>query len=106
MPNRARKRKAGSKRRPAQAVWPVERARAQFARMIERAAEGTPQRITRHGREVAVVLSLDEYRRLAGPKGTLVDFFRQSPLATLTDEEHDRLFARDRTPIGPPIDFS
>ena len=49
--------------------------------MLERARKDGPQTVTRHGRKVAVVLSHEEFEKLSRPKDSLVDFFRNSPLA-------------------------
>jgi hypothetical protein len=37
--------------------------------------------ITLHGRDAAVVVSASDYARKGKPKGSLVEFFRKSPLA-------------------------
>lgn len=36
--------------------------------------------ITLHGRDAVVVVSANEYGKLSRPRGSLVDFFRKSPL--------------------------
>jgi prevent-host-death family protein len=48
--------------------------------LIERAANNGPQTMTRNGRKVAVVVSSDEWDRKTKRKGTLADFFAESPL--------------------------
>jgi prevent-host-death family protein len=64
-----------------QDTWPVETARANFARLIDGALSGRPQRIRRRGKDVVVVLAAEDYDRLVAPRDSLVDFFRNSPLA-------------------------
>ena len=44
--------------------WQLQEAKQQFSRVVSEAEGGSPQIVTRHGREVAVVLGIDEYRRL------------------------------------------
>ena len=44
-------------------VWPLQDAKQRFSEVV-RAAEKAPQIVTRHGKEVAVVLDIEEYRRL------------------------------------------
>lgn len=44
--------------------WQLQDAKQQFSRVVSEAEGGSPQIVTRHGREVAVVLGIDEYRRL------------------------------------------
>lgn len=46
------------------ANWQVQDAKTRFSELIERADREGPQTITRHGAERAVVLSVDDYRRL------------------------------------------
>ncbi len=56
-------------------------------------AEHEPQIISRHGVEVAVVLSLEKYKELQGKKQSVAEFFRNSPLYGL-----DLEFERDKSP--------
>lgn len=49
--------------------WQLQDAKQQFSRLVDRAREGEPQLVTRHGKEVAVILDVDEYRRLTAPHG-------------------------------------
>ena len=61
-------------------TWPVARAKAQFSALIDRAIEEGPQTITRSGRKAVIVVSAEQWERKTKPKGTLVEFFRNSPL--------------------------
>jgi prevent-host-death family protein len=60
--------------------WQLQDAKNQLSRVVAEAKVRGPQTITVHGRPAAVVLSIEEYRKLARPKGSLVEFFRRSPL--------------------------
>ena len=60
--------------------WQVQEAKAMLSKVI-RSAEQEPQIITVHGKESAVVLSMDSYRKLTSPKESLVRFMEQSPWA-------------------------
>ena len=62
------------------ATWKLEDAKNQFSRVV-RAARRQPQVITRRGREVVVVISVEKYRQLALRQPHLVDFLLRSPLA-------------------------
>jgi prevent-host-death family protein len=79
------------------ATWQLQAARANLGEVVTAAAK-TPQRITRNGKPVAVVLSQEEYNRLTKPRLSLIEFFQQSPWAEITAEE-EALFERDRQPI-------
>lgn len=61
-------------------IWALQDARANLNEMIDRSIEEGPQTITRRGRESAVVLSIADFKRLTRPKGSLLTFFRESPL--------------------------
>lgn len=60
--------------------WQVQEAKNKLSQLLKDAGELGPQFITSHGREAAVVLSMADYRALTQGAGTLVDFFRASPL--------------------------
>jgi antitoxin Phd len=46
------------------ARWQLQEAKQQFSRIVTLAQTEGPQVVTRHGREVAVIVGADEYRRL------------------------------------------
>lgn len=54
--------------------WPVQDAKNQFSRLVELAGTSGPQTITRHGKPVAVVLAVEEFRKLQ-PKEKPHEFF-------------------------------
>ena len=62
------------------AIWSAAQAKARFSEVIGRALKEEPQEITRNGRPVVVVVSIEEWARKTRPKGTLADFFAASPL--------------------------
>lgn len=55
------------------AIWQVQDAKQRLSELLRRAAAEGPQFVTKHGEEVAVVLDIADYRRLAGGVET-VDF--------------------------------
>lgn len=61
-------------------VWSIASARAKLSEVIERAGTEGVQFITRNGKLAAVVLSAEEWARRTEKKGTIVDFFMNSPL--------------------------
>ena len=58
----------------------VKEAKNNLSNLIRLAEKGEPQIIRRHDAEVAVVISIAEWKKLNGKKESLVEFLRQSPL--------------------------
>ncbi len=76
-------------------VWQLQEAKNRLSEVVNDAETQGPQIITRRGEQVAVVLSYDEYIRLAKPQIGLVAFFQSSPLAGVElDLERDRSLDR------------
>ncbi len=61
-------------------IWTVAEAKAKFSEVLDRAVSDGPQTITRNGKTTAVIVSAEEWARLAKREGTLADFFANSPL--------------------------
>ena len=76
------------------ADWSVAVAKARFSELVEKAA-AAPQTVTRNGKPVAVVVSIDEWARKTRRKGTLVDFLMKSPLRG-ADIDLERVRGRPR----------
>jgi prevent-host-death family protein len=80
-------------------TWQIQEAKNKLSEVLKDAVTEGPQIITRHGEQVAVVLSYEDYARLVKPDMDLVTFFRSSPLVGVElDLERDQSFERD-TPI-------
>jgi prevent-host-death family protein len=73
--------------------WQLQEAKNRLSELVRKAREEGPQVITVHGSDAAVVMSAEQYAKLARRKGTLVEFFRKSPLV---DEQLDLTRSRDR----------
>ncbi len=50
------------------ATWQVSEAKRRFGELIDRVQAEGPQIITRHGREKAVIMSLDTYHKMRSAK--------------------------------------
>ena len=61
------------------AEWQLQEAKAMLSEVIK-AADFKPQIITVRGKETAVILSYNEYKKLIRPSQTLFEFFQNSPL--------------------------
>ncbi|HEV7239340.1 MAG TPA: type II toxin-antitoxin system prevent-host-death family antitoxin [Thermoanaerobaculia bacterium] len=73
--------------------WALQDAKARFSELVRKAKTEGPQRITVHGREEVVVVSVEEYRRVNGEQtgNALVKVLQESPLR---DVNLDRLRTR------------
>jgi prevent-host-death family protein len=54
-------------------TWMAQDAKARFSEVMRRAREIGPQHVTVHGRDEAVVISAEEYRKLRGDRRTGAD---------------------------------
>ncbi|MDE2888492.1 MAG: type II toxin-antitoxin system Phd/YefM family antitoxin [Gemmatimonadota bacterium] len=62
-------------------VWALQDAKNRLSEVVNSAVREGPQTITRRGKETAVVVSIEDFRQLTTSPGSLVSFFRNSPLA-------------------------
>src|SRR5437588_9592933 len=74
--------------------WALQDAKARFSEVVRKAKTEGPQRITVHGREEVVVVSVEEYRRAKGQRTgrTLVQVLQDSPLRDVTID-HEPTYA-------------
>ena len=79
--------------------WQVQDAKQHFSELL-RASHSQPQVVTRHGREVAVVVDIEEYRRLTGNRLEFSEFLRHGPTFDELDLERNPELTRtvDRAP--------
>ena len=61
------------------ATWQVQDAKSWLSEVIERARVEGPQMITRHGKERAVVLSIEDYRVLATHRPDFKSYLLEGP---------------------------
>jgi prevent-host-death family protein len=81
-------------------VWPVQDAKARFSEMLEASVREGPQIVTKRGVETAVLVPIEEWRRLnPKPRRTLKEL--------LLAEEPRFDFELERIPFNrrPPLDF-
>lgn len=82
--------------------YSIAQARDQLAQLIHQAEQGTPVEVTRHGKRVAIILSAEDFDRLAATKGTFgksLAAFRQQWGIEALDLTPDQVFqgGRDRS---------
>ncbi len=61
-------------------TWQIQEAKNKFSELIDKTLSEGPQTVTKHGTEVAVVMPIDQFRKLTAPKERLGDFLLNSPL--------------------------
>ncbi len=72
-------------------LWPLQEAKNKLSEVIDRAAKGGPQVVTRHGKRVAVIVSAQDFDRMRG--AGLWQYLRAAP----TKGVHLNI-ERDRSP--------
>ena len=77
------------------ATWSVQEAKNRFGELIERARREGPQHVARRGKEAAVVLSAEDYRRLLAGQPSLKDWLLSGPRVEGFEIERDRDPGRD-----------
>ena len=75
-------------------TWQLQEAKARFSELVNEALSNGPQTVTRRGREAVVVVALDEFRRVAGPRRAR-DFFRRPPFLDDVTVPRDRSQPRE-----------
>lgn len=64
-------------------TWQLQKAKAEFSKLVEMSLRKGPQIVTRHGRPAAVVLSIGEYERLKRTQPDFKAFLRRAALHEL-----------------------
>ena len=54
------------------AQWQLQEAKNRFSEIVDESLTHGPQTVTRHGREVVVIVAAEEFRRMKRPKGSLL----------------------------------
>jgi prevent-host-death family protein len=85
--------------------WQVQEAKQRFSEVLRAVQSEGPQTITRHGKEIAVVVDIDEYRRLAGPKPDFKAFLMGPPHDDKIAEILDEIVAERQYHTHREIDF-
>lgn len=81
-------------------IWQLQEAKNKFSEVVEEAIKHGPQVVTKRGVEAVIVISYEEYQKLLFNQQKLSEFFRESPLADVSDEID---FSRDARPARDDI---
>lgn len=69
--------------------WQVQEAKQRFSEVLRAVESEGPQTITRHGKEIAVVVDIQEYRRLTRGRRDFVEHLLAFPKLDLPDGTTD-----------------
>ena len=61
-------------------TWALQDAKNQLSEVVDQALREGPQIITRRGKETAVIVSVADFQKMTTPRGSLISFFKNSPL--------------------------
>ncbi len=75
--------------------WQVQEAKQRFSELIRRTLDEGPQVVTRHGEEVVVVVSADEYRKSQKEVPDFAEFLLSGPRFDDLDLDRSRELPRE-----------
>lgn len=64
-------------------TWQLQEAKAKFSEVIKEAIQHGPQVITKHGVETALLISINDYKKVNKKQSKISQFFRNSPLVNI-----------------------
>jgi prevent-host-death family protein len=70
--------------------WQLQEAKQRFSEVVRQAQDEGPQVVTRHGREVVVVIAFEEYERLFPKRRDFKQFLRSEPFFDDLDLDIER----------------
>lgn len=105
MPSRSSPLPPADRPKRPRSAWRLEEAKARFSEVVRLAREAGPQHVTVRGRNAVVVLSAEDYARLAPAAAapSLAALFGTGPFARL--EEFDAVTVRERPPVRDAVEF-
>ena len=74
--------------------WQLQEAKQRFSELLRHARAHGPQVVTKHGEEVAVVVSIEDYRRLTEELPSFKEFLLAAPDLDALEIERPREAAR------------
>lgn len=80
--------------------WQLQEAKNKLSQLVKKADQGVPQFITVHGKQAAVILSAEDYKKLARPTSSL----SSALLMPVLNERDGELFERNKD-VGRDIEL-
>jgi prevent-host-death family protein len=80
--------------------WQVQDAKQRFSELVRTARAEGPQVVTRHGKDIAVVIDIADYRRLRGQVIEFTDYLRSGPVFDDLELERSSEYPRNTDWVG------
>lgn len=77
-------------------VWTLQDAKNKLSEVVEKARTEGPQRVTKHGKDAVVIISVQDWAKLQQKDISVADFLLSSPLSASGLE-----VSRDPSPLRP-----
>ena len=74
--------------------WQLQEAKAKFSELVRRTLDEGPQTVTRHGKDVVIVVSAEDYRKLKERRPSLKEVLMSGPEGEL-DLEREPDYGRE-----------
>jgi prevent-host-death family protein len=59
--------------------WQLQEAKAKFSELVQKTLDEGPQTVTRHGKDVVVVVAVEEFRELSARRPSLLEALMSGP---------------------------
>jgi prevent-host-death family protein len=76
-------------------AWQLQEAKQKFSELVRRTLEERPQVVTKHGKEVVMVVPAEEFRRIGEKKPDFKEFLLSGPDLSVLDLELPKGLPRD-----------
>ncbi|HEV2784328.1 MAG TPA: type II toxin-antitoxin system Phd/YefM family antitoxin [Actinophytocola sp.] len=90
---------------PERPHWQVQEAKQRFSEVLRAVENEGPQTITRHGEEVAVVIDIDQYRRLTEGRRSFKEVLMGPPISDEIAEVLEEIESERKNDFPPLRDF-
>ena len=60
-------------------AWQLQEAKAKFSELVQKTLDEGPQTVTRHGKDVVVVIAVEEFRKLSARRPSLLEDLMSGP---------------------------
>lgn len=68
--------------------WQIQEAKSRFSELLEAVISRGPQIITKRGKDIVIILSIDEYKKFKNQTPTMIEKIRSAPRVDLELREN------------------